>query len=168
MIFDDHLAAIVGNAGALLADAEEAALSDPVPTCPGWTVANLLEHHGGVCRWATAIVGTGRATNLSATELQAALTAPTGRRRWRLRDLTLTAALVLLLLLALAAVSAANRAGQMEADRTRSLQMVVDSAIAIAAAQEAEARAGRVTQATAQGSCSGAPCAPYFSRSKRS
>jgi uncharacterized protein (TIGR03083 family) len=80
MTFDDHLAVIIDSAAALLADAAEAAQTDPVPTCPGWTVADLLEHHGGVCRWATAIVGTGRTANLTDDELDVALTAPTGRR----------------------------------------------------------------------------------------
>lgn len=80
MGFDDHLAVIVDGTAALLADAKNAALSDPVPTCPGWTVADLLTHHGGVCRWAVAIVGTGRATNLTDAELAPAMTAPRGRR----------------------------------------------------------------------------------------
>ena len=80
MTVDDHLAVIIASADALLADAAEAALSDPVPTCPGWTVADLLAHHGGVCRWAAAIVGSGRSTNLTDTELDAALAAPVGRR----------------------------------------------------------------------------------------
>ena len=28
----------------------------PVPTCPGWTVRDLLAHQGMVHRWATAVV----------------------------------------------------------------------------------------------------------------
>lgn len=36
-------------------------LMGDVPTCPGWTVADLLHHLGGVHRWATGFVrGTGR------------------------------------------------------------------------------------------------------------
>ncbi len=31
-------------------------LAAPVPTCPGWTVAQLAEHLGGVHRWATRAV----------------------------------------------------------------------------------------------------------------
>lgn len=80
MTFDDHLAVIVDNADALLAGATEAALSDPVPTCPGWTVADLVRHHGGVCRWATAIVRDGRTANLTDTELAATMATPDGRR----------------------------------------------------------------------------------------
>lgn len=80
MTIDDHLAVIVDSADALLAAAAEAALTDPVPTCPEWTVADLLRHHGGVCRWATAIVGQGRTANLTDAELDTAMGAPTGRR----------------------------------------------------------------------------------------
>jgi uncharacterized protein (TIGR03083 family) len=80
MTFDDHLAVIIDSADALLADAAEAALTDPVPTCPGWTVADLLGHHGGVCRWAASIVGDGRTVNLTDGELAAAMASPTGRR----------------------------------------------------------------------------------------
>jgi uncharacterized protein (TIGR03083 family) len=40
-----------------LADAAESAgPSAPVPTCPEWTVADLVEHIGGVHRWAAAMV----------------------------------------------------------------------------------------------------------------
>ena len=48
-------------------------------------------------------------------------------------------------LLALAVVSAAGRTGQMETERATLLRAVVDSAIAIAAGQEAEVKAGRAT-----------------------
>ena len=34
--------------------------SDPVPTCPGWDLRDLLLHIGGVHRWATSYVLTGR------------------------------------------------------------------------------------------------------------
>jgi uncharacterized protein (TIGR03083 family) len=80
LTFDDHLAVISGAADALFADARDAALTDQVPTCPGWTVADLLGHHGGVCRWATAIVGEGRTGNLTDAELATAMAAPAGRR----------------------------------------------------------------------------------------
>lgn len=49
----------------LLADVEvvvevlgSSALAD-VPSCPGWSVADLVHHHGGVLRWAARIVETG-------------------------------------------------------------------------------------------------------------
>jgi uncharacterized protein (TIGR03083 family) len=43
--------------GKALAEAAAAAGPDaPVPTCPGWTVADLLAHTGGVHRWAASFV----------------------------------------------------------------------------------------------------------------
>ena len=76
MTSDEHLAVIIAAAAALLEDAAEAAPADLVPTCPGWTVADLLRHHGGVCRWAAVIVGGGRTANLGEDELAAAMAAP--------------------------------------------------------------------------------------------
>jgi uncharacterized protein (TIGR03083 family) len=35
----------------------------PVPSCPGWTVADLVRHHGAVLRWAAEIVRTGGAAD---------------------------------------------------------------------------------------------------------
>ena len=44
--------------GSLMAAAARAAGPDAgVPTCPGWTVRDLVRHTGGVHRWATRIVG---------------------------------------------------------------------------------------------------------------
>ncbi len=53
-------------------------------------------------------------------------------------------------LLLMAGVSAAGRSQQMEAERATLLHAVVDSALSIVAAQEAEVKAGRVSQADAQ------------------
>jgi uncharacterized protein (TIGR03083 family) len=45
-------------AGERMAEAaEEAGLSASVPSCPGWTVRDLLFHTGSVHRWAASIVG---------------------------------------------------------------------------------------------------------------
>ena len=45
--------------GRLLAEAAgRAGLGAAVPSCPSWTVRNLLRHTGGVHRWATSIVAT--------------------------------------------------------------------------------------------------------------
>ena len=45
--------------GRLLAEAAgRVGLDAAVPSCPGWTVRNLLRHVGGVHRWATSIVAT--------------------------------------------------------------------------------------------------------------
>ncbi len=47
----------IGNAAAVLRNnAAAAGLTAAVPTCPGWTVADLVTHQGLVHRWATAIV----------------------------------------------------------------------------------------------------------------
>jgi len=55
-----YTGAIRANAAAL---ADAATLVGPdakVPTCPAWTVRDLVQHLGGVHRWATGIVGTPR------------------------------------------------------------------------------------------------------------
>jgi uncharacterized protein (TIGR03083 family) len=50
----DYLGAIRDNATALVDAAEAAGLDAPVPSCPKWNVADLLEHIGFVHRWAAA------------------------------------------------------------------------------------------------------------------
>jgi uncharacterized protein (TIGR03083 family) len=59
----DLLAALDAEAGRLAREADRVLLSDPVPTCPGWTVRDLVTHVGGVHRWATTIVADGRTTD---------------------------------------------------------------------------------------------------------
>ena len=49
-----YLAAIRDNASVLVDAADVAGLDAPVPTCPDWAVADLLEHIGRVHRWAAA------------------------------------------------------------------------------------------------------------------
>jgi uncharacterized protein (TIGR03083 family) len=47
-------------AGEGMADAaEQAGVDAPVPTCPGWVVRDLVQHTGGVHRWATVYVRDG-------------------------------------------------------------------------------------------------------------
>ncbi|MFC7487285.1 maleylpyruvate isomerase family mycothiol-dependent enzyme [Knoellia sp. CPCC 206453] len=53
---ESHLAALTAATGSLVRDAASAGLDAPVPTCPGWTVRDLLAHQGAVHRWATANV----------------------------------------------------------------------------------------------------------------
>jgi uncharacterized protein (TIGR03083 family) len=53
---DAHLTQLESAAKDLVADAVEAGLDSAVPTCPDWTVTDLLGHQGMVHRWATAIV----------------------------------------------------------------------------------------------------------------
>ena len=50
---------------ARLADAGRAALSAPVPSCPGWTVADLLRHTGRVYRWAAGMLNERSTTRIS-------------------------------------------------------------------------------------------------------
>ena len=73
----DELVAVVDTeAGHLADEAERVLLSDPVPTCPDWTVADLIGHLGGTHRWATAIVSRALQQNLPADEEAALLEAP--------------------------------------------------------------------------------------------
>jgi uncharacterized protein (TIGR03083 family) len=58
-----YLAVLESEARELAAAAEEAGLDAPVPTCPGWTVNDLVLHLGEVHRWATAAVAS-KATKL--------------------------------------------------------------------------------------------------------
>ena len=51
-----ELAALREQGQLLVAAAEQAGLGAPVPTCPGWDVADLLRHVGLVHRWAIAVV----------------------------------------------------------------------------------------------------------------
>ncbi|MEP7113040.1 MAG: maleylpyruvate isomerase family mycothiol-dependent enzyme [Ilumatobacteraceae bacterium] len=63
MDLNGYLAVLASEARALAAAAEEAGLDAPVPTCPGWTVNDLVLHVGEVHRWATAAVAN-KATKL--------------------------------------------------------------------------------------------------------
>lgn len=59
--YDRYVREIVLQTGLLRSVIESADMTTPVPSCPGWDVAQLIRHLGGAHRWATAIVGT-RAT----------------------------------------------------------------------------------------------------------
>ena len=52
----DHLAALRRDGASAVAAASDR-IDDPVPGCPGWSVARLTAHLGGVYRWVTEIVG---------------------------------------------------------------------------------------------------------------
>ncbi len=53
----DELIQVLRAEAELLADeAAQAFVTDPVPTCPRWSVRDLVEHVGGVHRWAGAVV----------------------------------------------------------------------------------------------------------------
>jgi uncharacterized protein (TIGR03083 family) len=51
----DHLAQLRSD-GDRMADLAGGDLQAPVPTCPDWTLADLVEHTGFVHRWQTAVV----------------------------------------------------------------------------------------------------------------
>jgi uncharacterized protein (TIGR03083 family) len=49
--------------------ADPAAQSEPVPTCPGWVVADVVEHVGSLYYWSSAHVATGARARLSPRSL---------------------------------------------------------------------------------------------------
>lgn len=56
LTFDEHGAGIGAAWTALRNNATRAGFDTAVPTCPGWTVRELVAHQGMVHRWATGIV----------------------------------------------------------------------------------------------------------------
>jgi len=52
----DCIASLRREGDLLAAAAAGAALDGPVPSCPGWQVRDLVQHIGGVHRWAAAHV----------------------------------------------------------------------------------------------------------------
>jgi uncharacterized protein (TIGR03083 family) len=60
--------------GALLADAAaRAGLDARVPSCPDWTIRDLVRHQGDVHRWAAANLRRGKSDRMSAEELDRCL-----------------------------------------------------------------------------------------------
>jgi uncharacterized protein (TIGR03083 family) len=59
--YDRYCAEILAQTELLVPVITAADLAVPVPSCPGWNVANLVRHVGGVQRWAEHVVRT-RAT----------------------------------------------------------------------------------------------------------
>ncbi len=53
---EEHLAGIDAAVDRMAVWSRAAGPDAPVPTCPGWTVRDLLAHQGMVHRWATAVV----------------------------------------------------------------------------------------------------------------
>ncbi|MFG2142814.1 maleylpyruvate isomerase family mycothiol-dependent enzyme [Streptomyces sp. NPDC048696] len=51
-----HGAAVVAETAAFVATVKAADLSTPVPSCPGWTLADLTRHTGHVHRWFTELL----------------------------------------------------------------------------------------------------------------
>ena len=56
LTFEEHLTGIEAAAERLAHWSRDAGMDATVPTCPGWTVRDLLAHQGMVHRWATSIV----------------------------------------------------------------------------------------------------------------
>ena len=56
----DHLAHLRADSDAVLAVLRRSAGDEPVAACPGWTLHDLVEHLGGVHRWARQILLTGQ------------------------------------------------------------------------------------------------------------
>jgi uncharacterized protein (TIGR03083 family) len=55
---DDELFEAFDAAMALFASLDRDRATTPVPSCPGWSVADLMAHLGSVQRWATLVVST--------------------------------------------------------------------------------------------------------------
>jgi uncharacterized protein (TIGR03083 family) len=65
---------------AVVADAPDVAAE--VPTCPGWTVAELARHTGSIHRWATAIVATEAAGRMPFPEVDSPWSSADGWGQW--------------------------------------------------------------------------------------
>ncbi|MER5928680.1 maleylpyruvate isomerase family mycothiol-dependent enzyme [Streptomyces sp. NPDC002054] len=59
MEINEYLKALERDGELLAGAAERAGTDAPVPTCPGWRMADLLQHTGAVHRWATSYVAEG-------------------------------------------------------------------------------------------------------------
>jgi uncharacterized protein (TIGR03083 family) len=55
---DEQLLAAFDHAVAAFAALPPERAASPVPACPGWSLADLLEHQGGVHRWASLVLTT--------------------------------------------------------------------------------------------------------------
>jgi uncharacterized protein (TIGR03083 family) len=67
------LASLVGEVPDLSAD---------VPTCPGWTIADLVRHTGTVHRWATSIVATRATSRMASPEAESPWESADGWAQW--------------------------------------------------------------------------------------
>jgi uncharacterized protein (TIGR03083 family) len=67
------LASLVGEVPDLSAD---------VPTCPGWTIADLVRHTGTIHRWATSIVATRATSRMALPEAESPWESADGWAQW--------------------------------------------------------------------------------------
>ena len=77
-----HLEGLRTAAMAFVRYADRSGLPAPVPTCPGWTVRDLVAHQGRVHRWAAAEL---RGTSIDGAEVERAGRASADPLEW-LRD----------------------------------------------------------------------------------
>lgn len=70
MRVEEHIAALEREGQMLAAVVGAVDLDAAVPTCPGWTVRELLVHVGRTHRWAAAYIGDGRTEPIDPDELQ--------------------------------------------------------------------------------------------------
>lgn len=56
LTLDRYAAEITAQTGQLTASIKGADLAVPVPTCPGWSLGDLLRHLGGAHRWSAEVV----------------------------------------------------------------------------------------------------------------
>ncbi|MFJ8083002.1 maleylpyruvate isomerase family mycothiol-dependent enzyme [Streptomyces sp. NPDC096205] len=52
----DHRSAVTSETARFVAALQHADLTTPVPSCPGWTLADLVKHTGSVQRWFAALL----------------------------------------------------------------------------------------------------------------
>jgi len=75
--FDELVSVLTTESDRLTDEVQRVLPSDPVPTCPGWTVQDLVRHIGGVHRWAATVVRGARLQNLTEQEEAAVMAGPT-------------------------------------------------------------------------------------------
>jgi len=78
----EHLAALEADATRLVELVALADQSAPVPTCPAWTVADLVDHVGTLYRWSAAHVATAARARLSPRSLDLGLTEEGATPAW--------------------------------------------------------------------------------------
>ncbi len=81
---EDHLAGIDAAVDRMAVWSRAAGPDAPVPTCPGWSVRDLLAHQGMVHRWATAVVAGEDPRGVDVTALEAAGRSATDPVGWLL------------------------------------------------------------------------------------
>jgi len=71
MRVDDHIGHVADAGERLAAAVDRTSPGTPEPSCPGWTVDELVRHVGGVHRWATATLAQRRAAPFPPAEQEA-------------------------------------------------------------------------------------------------